>query len=206
MMSYKSELEEHYKRVRARLMMNGLRPERAPLLLAAPSVGVGGIAGSTGVTPPKAAREAEESFIPIRTDKNATCLGARVDDEVEWSPKLPPLKDPASDLGNISIWRRVVAAVARAHDVSPEEILSKKRCHNIVEARMECMYRMRIDLRMSYLNIASKLGRDHSTVIHGVRKVRTKLLDEIAQKADAGDPVLMTLRPEAGRLPELVVA
>ena len=205
-MSYKSELEDHYKRVRMRLM-TGVKPAAAPLLLAAPGARVGGVAGSTGVVSPKAIRRAEKDFIAIKRRRETCDISTRIVDDVSKYPRLPPLRDPAADLGNISVWRRLVAAVAREHEVTPEQILGKGRSHHIVDARMECMYRMRVELLMSPPNIGDKLGRDHSTVLHGVRKVRTRLLDEMREKEHAGDPALMTLRPETGgRLPELVVA
>lgn len=205
-MSYKSELEEHYKRVRARLMLTGISPPVAPLMLAAPGAKVGGVAGSTGVASPKSVRKAEVEFIPAKRRRVNCSISARIEEDVSDWPKLPPLRDSISEVGNVSLWRRLVAAVAREHDVTSELILSKRRSHNIIDARMECMYRMRVDLHMSLPNIGAKLGRDHSTVLYGVRKVRDRLLDEMSEKAHAGHPTALTPRPAVGHIPELVVA
>ena len=204
-MSYKSELEDHYKRVRMRLM-TGVKPAAAPLLLAAPGARVGGVAGSTGVVSPKAIRRAEKDFIAIKRRRETCNISTRIVDDVSKYPRLPPLRDPAADLGNISVWRRLVSAVAHEHDVTPEQILSNRRSHHIVDARMECMYRMRVELMMSLPQIGDKLGRDHSTVLHGVRKVHRKLLDEIRQKEDAAIASHTTLRPVAGYTPPELVA
>jgi hypothetical protein len=204
-MSYKSELEDHYRAVKARLNGSGLVLREQPKLLAAPSIG--GLSSPTGVSSPEASRRATNSFLIRPKRVTASSAIRRIEIEALEAPKLPPLYDGVSEIGEVSMWRRLVAAVAQLHGIKAADILSEKRSAHIIEARMECMYRMRVDLMMSYLNIASKLGRDHSTVIHGVKKVKRRLLDACRETAHSEVAGASLLQPTSAHTnPELVVA
>jgi chromosomal replication initiator protein len=63
--------------------------------------------------------------------------------------------------------------------VTPEAMLSKRRTKEIVEPRQVAMYLCRELLGMTLSDIGLAFGgRDHSTVIHGVEKVRSRLIGE----------------------------
>lgn len=198
-MSYKSELEEHYKRVRARLRM-GVQAPVVPKTLLIAAQPVGGIAGSTGVAPPVAAEAVEvppvvEVVEPVSVEPvvvvTAPVTAPRITDpelmldrqrkiaaEADASPKLPPLPGFDKHESPIGVWKRLVVAVANKYEVEVRDILGLPRTKMVIKARFECMYRMRVDLHMSYLSIAEKLNRDHSTVVHAVHTIRARLLDE----------------------------
>lgn len=67
-------------------------------------------------------------------------------------------------------WRRIVIETAIKHNIMPAEMLSSQRAYNLVAARHEVMYRLKTETTMSLPAIGKKLGKDHSTVLHGVRK------------------------------------
>ena len=68
--------------------------------------------------------------------------------------------------------KQVVEKVAKYYQLSPKELRSKSRVSNIKTARQIAMYILSKDLKLSTNKIASEVGvKDHSTVIHGVRKI-----------------------------------
>jgi chromosomal replication initiator protein len=65
---------------------------------------------------------------------------------------------------------RIIALVATARGVTPDEIRGDRRMQCIVRPRHEAMYLARC-AGWTYPEIGRAFGgRDHSTVIHGVRK------------------------------------
>lgn len=62
-----------------------------------------------------------------------------------------------------------ITVVALRHDVPVEDIMVGDRKRPIVNARHEAMYLLRNKFRLSYPRIGAIMGRDHSTVMHGVR-------------------------------------
>ena len=70
-------------------------------------------------------------------------------------------------------------ALAWGGPVTPEALVSKRRTKDIVEPRQVAMYLCRELLGMTLTDIGSAFGgRDHSTVIHAVEKVRARLADD----------------------------
>ncbi|CDP50689.1 hypothetical protein [Devosia sp. DBB001] len=67
-------------------------------------------------------------------------------------------------------WKLIVAECAAKYGVSVKDILSMRRNKDIVSARYEAMWRMRQETTMSYPQIGAKLGRDHSTVVHAIKR------------------------------------
>lgn len=223
-MSYKSELEERYRLARKRMGM-GVRPPVVPKALMAAALPPGGVAGGTGIIPPlkaidpaeqearalkKQARLKAQQERSAREAKKTTCETAkdRVENDNEGMPPLEPLPG-FEDVIPFSEWRRVVSAVAKRYEIEAADILGPRRARHIVQARFECMYRMRVDLKMSYLNIAEKMRRDHSTVIHAVNTILHRLLD--AQKKQAHSVVahangMVPLAADALNPPQLAAA
>ncbi len=70
----------------------------------------------------------------------------------------------------------VLKAVADYFDVSPQDLAAKSRATEIVEARHIAMYLLREDGQQRTTDIGRLLGgRDHSTVIHALRKIGSSL-------------------------------
>ncbi len=64
---------------------------------------------------------------------------------------------------------RVVQAVADEHFVEPAQIMGDSRRREPSRARMDCWSRLRRE-GLSFQQIGRMFGRDHTTVIYGVRK------------------------------------
>lgn len=102
-------------------------------------------------------------------------------------PKPVPVKRPLF-VGPLMMapqpyWRAIAEEVCQKHGVSFESIASRTRIKKFVAARYEAFWRIRNEITvagfpMSYPEIGRRFGgRDHTTVIHGVRK-HQKVLDE----------------------------
>ncbi|MBR3270022.1 chromosomal replication initiator protein DnaA [Candidatus Saccharibacteria bacterium] len=72
--------------------------------------------------------------------------------------------------------KRVVDKVAKSFNLTTAELKSKSRVAHIKNARQVAMYMLSEELHLSTPKIALEVGvKDHSTVIHGIRKVRQDL-------------------------------
>ena len=72
--------------------------------------------------------------------------------------------------------KKIVETVANYYDLSVKELQSKNRVAHIKTARQVAMYLLSEELSMSTTKIASEVGvKDHSTVMHGIRKIKTDL-------------------------------
>lgn len=65
----------------------------------------------------------------------------------------------------------IMQEVAERHGVTTDLIKARDRRPFVFLARAEFCYRARVELRLSYPQIARKLGQDHSTVMSAVEKV-----------------------------------
>lgn len=74
--------------------------------------------------------------------------------------------------------REVISAVAAHYNLKINELTGKCRAKPIVVPRQILMYLLRIEFRLSLMEVARHIGgRDHTTIMHGVEKI-TKLLPE----------------------------
>lgn len=78
--------------------------------------------------------------------------------------------------------QRIIKDICHKHGCTMGELYSARRAHPLVVARHEAMYRLSKETSMSLPAIGRRLGgRDHSTVIHGVKKHALRLLEAAAQ-------------------------
>lgn len=82
-----------------------------------------------------------------------------------------PVKQPKRAL--------ILRAVAFYTGVSLMELVSHRRQHRLVQARQLAMYLMKRLTTATYPQIAETMQRDHTTVLHAVRK-----LDALVAKHD----------------------
>lgn len=69
----------------------------------------------------------------------------------------------------------IINEVARQHGVEVVEIIGDRRTVRVVKARDEAAYRLRIERRMSYPEIASALGfRSHTSVLVAIKRHETR--------------------------------
>lgn len=116
--------------------------------------------------------------------------------EMASAPRLPPL--PGLVLNEIGAvrWMRVLHAVAKHHNVDASEITGLSRKRHVLQARFEVFYRLRIELNMSYTKISQLMKKDHTTVLHGVNRMRRMLLDGCLERADYGCPTAANIQPQ----------
>jgi len=74
---------------------------------------------------------------------------------------------------------KILAEVAAYFDTAVEELIGKKRDASIVLPRHIAMYLCREHTDLSFPRIAEEFGgKDHSTIIHGIGKIRQALKEE----------------------------
>jgi chromosomal replication initiation ATPase DnaA len=69
---------------------------------------------------------------------------------------------------------RVLQEVAREHDVTVVQILSRDRHRITVRARQDAAYALREQLGLSFPQIARILERDHTTIQYAVRQAAAR--------------------------------
>ena len=95
---------------------------------------------------------------------------AKADAVVEtFEPKFP---SPSSE---------IIYRVAQKHGVGVGDIRGPSRKPNLVLARQEAAYEIRMKRGLSLPQIGVMLGRDHTTVLHGIKR-HTALLAKQAQE------------------------
>ena len=73
----------------------------------------------------------------------------------------------------------IIDIVAEHFNISPEDILSKRRNSEYVQPRQICMYLCRHLTEESLQSIGKSLGKkDHTTVIHGIEKITDEILKD----------------------------
>ena len=66
---------------------------------------------------------------------------------------------------------RILEVVSSSYEVSKEDILGKRRTSQLAFPRQVVAYLIRADLQMSFPDIASYLGRDHTTIMYACNKI-----------------------------------
>lgn len=87
----------------------------------------------------------------------------------------------------IPVWRLIAEEVCIKHGVNMNDLISHRREANIVKARYEAFWRCYRETSMSLPQIGHRFDRDHTTVLHGLRKYR-KMLDAIPSKQPESFP------------------
>lgn len=72
--------------------------------------------------------------------------------------------------------KNVLQKTAEYYEISLNDIIGVKRTREIVVPRQVAMFIMREELSMSFPRIAKSLGgKDHTTIMHGVNKIKTQV-------------------------------
>lgn len=71
-----------------------------------------------------------------------------------------------------------IAAFAHDRQISYEEIIGPSRTRDIAWARQDCMRYLKDVLDLSLPRIGGLLKRDHTTVLHGIRRSRERAENE----------------------------
>ena len=91
---------------------------------------------------------------------------------VEEAPPPPKPTEPSALERLIDYrpsWRIIAQEVSEKHNIPLKELQGKRRFKRLSVARREIFWRLRHEKGMSLLDIARKMGKDHTTVLHGLR-------------------------------------
>jgi len=77
--------------------------------------------------------------------------------------------------------------VAEWFDISIKDILGYRRSRNIVNARSVVAFILRNNTSMSLPEIGTLINRDHSSVIHAVRRIKTLVDNEVSWRIDVDE-------------------
>ncbi|MCK4548977.1 MAG: chromosomal replication initiator protein DnaA [Candidatus Krumholzibacteria bacterium] len=119
-------------------------------------------------------RELEGSLIKILAFASLTCQ------EITVGMATEALKDIVGAPEEKKITpRRIREAVAADYDLPAESLRAKTRISRVVRARQVAMYLCREMTDLSLVLIGKQFGgRDHSTVLHSIRKIETLTADD----------------------------
>lgn len=88
----------------------------------------------------------------------------------------------------------VVDLVARAFRVSRFDIIAHRRYRSIVLPRQVCFWLLKNVSLASLPDVGRQMKRDHSTVLHGIRKIERMRLNDLEFR-DRTDALLAELKP-----------
>ena len=74
--------------------------------------------------------------------------------------------------------RRIVKQEAEKAGVCREDIFADDRTRQAIIARHSVMHRLRVELGWSLGQIGQHLGRDHTTILHGIRAHKRRMKEE----------------------------
>ena len=74
--------------------------------------------------------------------------------------------------------KQVVEKVAKYYDLSSKDLYGTKRTKNIKNARQIAMYLMNEELGLSTVRIGTEFSKDHTTIMHGVKVIKTALKND----------------------------
>ena len=91
---------------------------------------------------------------------------------VEQAPPLPKTTESSALERLIDYrpsWRIIAQEVSEKHNIPLKELQGNRRFKRLSVARREIFWRLRHEKGMSLLDIARKMGKDHTSVIHGLK-------------------------------------
>ena len=91
---------------------------------------------------------------------------------------------------------KIISEVSRTYDVSENDILSKRKTADLVQARQIAMYIARETTELPYKSIGEAFGKDHTTVLYTVNKIE-KMLKERPYEKEIIDDIIKNLKNEA---------
>ena len=91
-----------------------------------------------------------------------------------------PEPDPKPKRKRETTRQKIIQTVCDKYDVTPDELRSDARNKNITDARHECFYRFRHEIKqmgrpLSLPEIGKAFCKDHTTVMHGINRHAERL-------------------------------
>lgn len=84
---------------------------------------------------------------------------------------------PTANIVPPDIARETIAFFACVHDVSAEQVLGERRLQHLVNARLDIIKCLVIDLGYTAHSVAKAMNRDHTTLRHHLRKLSPTALN-----------------------------
>ena len=110
--------------------------------------------------------------LPVRTAAPITTPAPAPIPEPALALKAPaPKAAPVEPLRH----RQILRDVAKAFDVPMRDLMSRCKIRTYAQARQAAGYLMRLQTKMSLPEIGRRMGRDHTTILHGNRHVQEAL-------------------------------
>jgi hypothetical protein len=99
---------------------------------------------------------------------------------VSLPPEPEPEPEPEPQLKKETTREKIIRAVCDKYDVTLDEMRSAARNKNITDARHECFYRFRHEIKqkgrpLSLPEIGKAFCKDHTTVMHGINRHAERL-------------------------------
>lgn len=107
--------------------------------------------------------------MPEETPKAVQIIVETQDSDPELSDEKPTILRPA--------WKIITEQMCRKHGITVAEILSPRRDKRLNLVRQEIWYRLTRETTMSLPQIGRRFNRDHTSILHGVRKHAQLLRD-----------------------------
>lgn len=123
--------------------------------------------------PLNSVREIEGIVLGMMT--RAINLGLDIDINLAKEVMKHSVKSPARKTINFDM---IVESTAEHFDLNSDVLFTKSRVKDVADARMSIMYLAHKLLGLSTGSIGNKLGRKHSTVIHGIKSIADRLISE----------------------------
>lgn len=120
--------------------------------------------------PLNSVREIESIVLGMMT--RAINLGLDIDVNLASQVMKHSVKAPAKKAINFDM---IVETTAEHFDLNSDVLFTKSRVKDVADARMSIMYLAHKILGLSTSSIGHKLGRKHSTVIHGIKAITDRL-------------------------------
>lgn len=180
MTQVEADMMKHYAAVKRRLFA---RPAPAKTLVVEPEMRIDRVMPRVAAIPAEPAVEAEPApVVEDVLDIPAIAPGV----EIEIDEVAPPF---LTSLRKISL-PAIIMAVAETHEITGRDITGTARVDRLVRPRQQVCWIARAEGRYSLLQIGRVLNRDHTTILHAVRKVALQarshptMVDEIRAAVD----------------------
>ena len=83
--------------------------------------------------------------------------------------------------------KQLIDKVAKYYDLSARDLLGTSRIKNVKSARQVAMYLMSEELGLSTVRIGTEFGKDHTTIMHGIKVIKNDLKVDFALREQITD-------------------
>lgn len=112
---------------------------------------------------------------------------------------------------------KIISTVCEYYGINPYSVKGKSRLMHYVKCRYLCYWYIRMMYRISYKEIGQIFGRDHTTVLNGIRVVENSLATKMYLYPDMAHLNKLIMPPETtsnrkiliefnGNIPDLIRA